>query len=402
MHPVPSPDSGRHGEARVPIAARRQRPPDAPPTERVARFGSFVMTVPHPIDTRLTSAIKGAVKEIRADSRVVSISVPDLEEDWCASGILYPSPMREKRIDTWNHHLHWIRFNSPVRFEVEVPAKNQRSLTEGDSLPTRYLVLWDGMVIVTSWLVPAGQPIGLSGGHVVQGILEEALDRAGYELYVQECSPSCDHGYAHTTLRITNVPSGGERAEYVKGRAWSEVKASVPVGRDQMTYVFYDMRAAAISFTKVKNIGRHILDIEANVRKDLDGLLSQSVTLASLFRLGLKERTKRRWKLRRWRRESRRLIAELWLSLAVIERLHRRWNGERFDFDSEVRDRGLHLLFLLDHADDAARIESLDLGLIRSTVEEGAERIDQRALITVTGIAAVTGAICGALAAHLL
>lgn len=148
--------------------------------------------------------------------------------------------------------------------------------------------------------------------------------------------------------------------------------------------------------------GRHVLDIETNARKELDELLSQNVARASIFQLAWKEQVAQRWHRRHWRRESRRLIAELWLSLSVIERLRRRWNANRFDFDDEVKERGLDRLFLLDHADDAARIESLNLDLMRSTVEDGAERIDQHALVAVTGVAAVTGAVFGALAAHLL
>jgi hypothetical protein len=90
------------------------------------------------------------------------------------------------------------------------------------------------------------------------------------------------------------------------------------------------------------------------------------------------------------------LIAQLWIALSVIERLRRTWSADRFDFDRDAREHGLDKLYVQDHADDAARIESLDLGLMRAAVEEGAERLDQRALVRITGVAAIAGALAGA------
>jgi hypothetical protein len=257
----------------VPVPTRKHSGVHA--TELVARFGSFLMAAPGPIEAPAVDAIKKVLTEISADSRVVSVKAPKFEEAWCSSGLLYPSPPYEERISTWHHHLHWLRFSHPMSFCVEVPEKNQRRWVEKDTLPTSYEVWWDGVVVLTSWRIAAGKPLGLSGGHVVEDILGEALARAGFELYAQSCSPGCSYGYAHTSLRLLSAPIGQEEIDYIDGKYAGEVIARVP-GRqsDMVGDVYRDLQVSAHEFTKVKNVGRHILDIEGNARSYLDRLLT--------------------------------------------------------------------------------------------------------------------------------
>jgi hypothetical protein len=53
-------------------------------------------------------------------------------------------------------------------------------------------------------------------------------------------------------------------------------------------------------------------------------------------------------------------------------------------------------LFLRDYSDDVARVASLDLELIRSGVEQAAQRLDSRAIVSGTVAAAIAGAAAGA------
>jgi hypothetical protein len=374
--------------------------------EWVARFGSFVTITDWPPERSATDLLDAVVAELKADPRVVSVEEPEIEEDWCTSGVIYPSPL-PSGIDSWFHHMHWVRFSAPLSFRVGVPAKNQRRLSEGDELPTSYVVWWDGMVVLTAWQVRADEPLGLSGGHVVEDILSEALERADFELYVQGCNPGCSYGYAHTSLRLLPAVDDQDEIAYEESSFPGEVTALVPrIPRERPGAAFFDLAIPAAGFTTMKNVGRHMLDVEQDARENLDKLLDLVNARAEVSLVGKGSRPKAMWELRHWRRESNRLIAKVWLGLSVIERLQRTWSAERFDFEQATGERGLSRLFVRDHADDKARIESLDLDLMRAAVAQAAERLDRQALTRVTGIAAVAGgvagAVFGALAGHII
>jgi hypothetical protein len=357
------------------------------------------MVGPGPIEEPADGIVERVADALKADSRVVQVDAPPQEDSWCTSEVLYPSPIPTEEgvgVDTWNYHLHSFRFGAPMRFTVAVPPKNQPRMTEGDELPTSYEVWWDGVVILTSWRLPASEPIGLSGGHVIEEILSDALEREGFGLYVQGCSANCTAGYAHTTLRL--LPSEGKHDEvqYVESMFVNEVTALVPGPLAAMPETLYlDLRIPAGQFTVVKNLGRRILDLEATARRSLDGLLSLGTDRTELPLLSRRDRARQRWRLRHWRAQSRRRVAELWRALSLIERLRRQWAGERFEFDDTTSSRGLRRLFARDHAGEVARIESLDLGLMRAAVEEAASQMDRRALVRVTGAGAIAGGVAG-------
>ena len=383
----------------ITLATPKDAAPNRARDTAVARFGSFIMASDaeptHPYD----DMIKNAVRQIREDSRVLSVTEPHVEEYWCSTGDLYPSPTDEHGILTGHDAMHWIRFSDYMSFTVEVPEKNQPRLSEDDTIPTHYEVLWDGMIVLVTWRAPRGTLLGMSGGQIVEDILTEALERAGFTLYVQACEPECDHRFVHTAIRL--LPGAEEQGdiEYVKSTRYAEINALLPpMGEEDYAEALYlDLRTSAAAFTELKNVGRRILDVEHIARINLDRLLSLSCTRAELPLLGRKERLERRWNLRGWRRDSNRLIAQVWRALANIELLRRGWAGERFDFEGDVTERGLSDLYVRDHADDASRIESLDLDLMRAAVESAAERLDKRALVTVTGVAAIAGALAGAI-----
>lgn len=374
-----------------------------PDTERakdifVARFGSFIIATDEEPAGPYGDTVAEIVRQLRADLRVLSVTEPEVEEYWCSSGDLYPSPTHEHGILTGHDAMHWLRFNDLVAFTVEVPEKNRRRLSQDDVVPTGYEVYWDGVFVLVMWKAPRDEMLGMSGGLVVEEILSEALDRAGLTLYVQGCTPDCDHRFVHTMIRLLPGPKGQDDVEYVASGNSVEVNALMPdvEEEDFGETLSLDLRISAGAFAKVKNVGRRILDVEEIARRNLDRLLDVNLYRAEIPVLGWKQRVRRRWEMRSWRRESNRFIAQLWLALSIIELLRRRWMSDRQRFEDDVAERGLNVLYARDHADDASQIESLGLDLMRSAVEDAAERLDRRALVTVTGVAAIAGGLAGA------
>ena len=116
--------------------------------------------------------------------------------------------------------------------------------------------------------------------------------------------------------------------------------------------------------------------------------------------LGLFKRWRRTWELRSWRSQSRSLLARLWLGLATLESLKRTWSDERVVFEDETTNART-VLFDLDQKNDAAAVQSLDLSLVGSAVQEAAGRLDAGALTLATASAGFFG-ILGIIVGHFL
>jgi hypothetical protein len=292
-----------------------------------------------------------------------------------------------------------VVFDAPIWFAVEVPEKNQRRIHPTDVIPTHYHVIWDGIFILVTWTMPGDDPvIPMSGGHVVEDILRDSLASLDLGLYVQACSPGCKHQFAHADLRLLAAEPGATAVEYTNPERWGEWDALVPGHSpgDRAMRLFQDLRLAGRIFTRLKNIGRRVVDLEQTTRLSLDRLMTINYERAEVPLLPWRERISVRWVMRFWRRHARHEIAKVWLVLASIERLRRRWSATRFDFDDETSERGMRNLFLRDYSDDVARVASLDLALIRSGVEQAAQRLDSRAIVSGTVAAAIAGAAAGA------
>jgi hypothetical protein len=255
------------------------------------------------------------------------------------------------------------------------------------------------MVLLVTWKLGRTEPMPMSGGHVVKEILHDALLRVGHELYVQGCNPGCTHDFAHTTIRFLPGPEGLEEVEFRDSPWFAEAEALVPSMPEEIlrNYVYLDISLAVRDFTKLKNLARRILETEAAARSALGSLMWLNYKRAQLPSEPIGESLQRRWEMRGWRAESHRLIARVWLALAGIETLRRQWSADRFSFEDGLDTRGQATLFKLDYADEVDRVASLDLELMRSGVQEAAGRLDSGALLRVTAIAAVAGAVTGGL-----
>lgn len=181
------------------------------------------------------------------------------------------------------------------------------------------------------------------------------------------------------------------------------VLAQVPLAdmSDPLAALYGDIIMPLILFTRVKNLGRRVLDLEESARRDLTELLSLNSRHAELGLFGFREKIERRWALRGWRKHGRRLVARLWLQLAEAEAMRRTWSEQNFAFQRRLV-RGMDALFARDTHNEADQVKSLDFSLLRSAVEDAATRQDNRALIAVTAVGAIAGALAGAVVSGIL
>jgi hypothetical protein len=158
-----------------------------------ARFGSFAIVSSDLLTRPLTDLAEALMEALAEDARVVSVSDSTvLDEEWCQDGPFFPSPPEGDELlgaPPWRA----VEFSDAIRFEVEVPAKNQRMFIEHEEVPTRYRVWWNGVVVLVSWEMTAGTFPGMAGGHIVEEILKRGWSRTlrpGMQphLYLQVCA----------------------------------------------------------------------------------------------------------------------------------------------------------------------------------------------------------------------
>jgi hypothetical protein len=363
----------------------------------VGRIGSFVLAGSDlPPKAKFDGLARQIADELGADSRVTEVEVPEIETDWCARTNIYPSPADEDDLVTGADRVPAAQFNEPLFFKVVVPVKNQRVVTEGDEIPTDYQVLWDGITVLVSWKAPKDRHVPLSGGHVVSEILRQAVEKLGFTLYVQGCSPVCRHEFTHTSLRFIKDSDPPEKITFKQSRWRNEVEIPYPADIDKpQARVFENLSAIAEEFTILKNLGRRILEIENDGRNALGTLMAIDLERAQIVQSPWKVRARQLWQSRSWRKRSRHLVSRVWAALANIERLRRQWSEIQFRFDRSASAQGKERLFVQDYANEVDRVSSFNPDLMRSAVQEIGTRLDNRALIAVTGLGLVAGAIAG-------
>ena len=371
---------------------------DESQTSLVGRFGSFILTSEEPFDPPHAETLEAISDSLEKDSRVTDVAQPEhIEDAWCIRRRIFPAPAEDEGLVSGLDALQALHFSDSLTLSVTVPKKNQPLRSDDDDVPTEYTVVWNGMFALVTWRTSESKHLPLSGGHIVVSILRDALKQLGLRLYVQGCNPGCTHEFAHTDIRFVPDDTDPDDIEYMPSANWGEVRATTPIMPDKALaeYAFLDIVGTAREFTILKNLGRRILEAEQDGRARLSALMKINYARARLPTLSPVERLKAHWAAKGWLRRSRFLIAHIWLTLSNLELLRREWTAVRFGFEEGANERGKRLLFERDYADEVDRVESLDLELMRSGVQEMAERLDSRALLRVTAVAAVAGAIAG-------
>jgi hypothetical protein len=379
-----------------------------------ARFGTFYFRVDASTDP--PEARKKLISALDADPRVSEVRVDELRPAWTHLLRQFPvlGEINTNSLLSGGDSFAALNMSDPVFFRVHVPIKNQPLFRDETDVPTAdYWVAWDGITLIALWDRERGSRLPpRSGGHVVSDIVRDATRRAGFDLVVQPCSPGCTNMFAHRVVRITQYPAAeGEPNLSYENRGFPVVQAHMHQdgGAEQaLEILFKDMSRLGYLFAQYKNSGLRVRAIEDRARTLVSSLLSldylrileRSATgreRAILAFRGLRQSARRVGV----RAESERLIAMIWLAMSNIEALRRDWVVWRRRLDDSSDSRGRRVIHDIDRKDDDATVESMDVGFLRSAVEQRSGRIDNQVIVLAT-LAGALGAALVAFVAALL
>ncbi|MFD6203690.1 hypothetical protein ACWCQF_10810 [Streptomyces rubiginosohelvolus] len=370
----------------------------------LCRGATALLSLGQSIENRMAE-VESIRESLESDPRVIWAELErDQNPDFISIGRYYPDSSRTspEGLITGSDAFRVLRFDQPIVFKVVVPIKNQPQHHNADDIPTdTYWVAWNGVTALVMWrhydsITPR------SGGHVVFGILEDAVAKRGHALHIQACSPGCKNIFLHTNLILT-PKSECSRTQFIKRKA-NDVYlmfAEWESEKDSLIDLFYDMGGLYRNFALQQNTGRRIIALEAEAYSQLLHLVSHYAEHAKISATSLPTRLLARWKSRGWRSEVRHLSAQVWLCVSSIELLRRAWADEKKTFDDYVDEAGLEEIFFIDYGDDVAKLETIDLSRLESLCSQVEARLDNTALSWAATGGAVAGAVTGSLASLL-
>jgi hypothetical protein len=350
------------------------------------------------------------------DSRVTRVEVPeDLDPAWSPVFRAYPA-MTDMSDQTGVHartrHFHVQRISLPIKLWIHVPEKNQPVTHADDLIPTEdYYALWNGQTLIVAWEIERAAKFGWGGGHVVADVIEKAAKRSGCDIYVQACSRHCEHMFIHTDVLLEMVDEGPRwEPSKTKSRLVLQVKARGDSSVEAAASTAWrNLRNSIEDFAFMKNAARNVLDLENVIRFDLDDLTEMHLEAARRASLPWAPPWRESWRPKRWgltrgiqqyrsrhwRRAARILLAQLWLALASLEFVTRRWSSEGVRFRRSSEEARVSALFELDEIVDGTAVRELDTSLMEKAVSHAADRLDN----TATAWATFGGAIAGGVVA---
>lgn len=342
----------------------------------------------------------GLAKALQADPRIQWVRRAKLNTDFCSHLAIYP----ESRNTTPDEIMHGsdamraVHFDRPILFKIVVPIKNQPQHHQADDIPTdTYWVAWDGVTVMILWQHEK-EDIPLSGGQVILQVLEEVCEKAELGVFNQACSPACTNVFMHSDL-VVEQKEGLEDCR-VDGADRTTVNVSAPVSdnpEDVLVDIFHSFERCSYYFARQKNMGRRIIDLEAQAWERASHLLSHYSAHVGASAAPLKSRIPLRWANRGWRSEVRNLSAQTWVCMTGIEVMIRRWGELKNDFIDATMERSCMPIFETDFSDEVKSIESIDLSRLESVTSQVESRLDNRLVSFATAGGAISGAISGAL-----
>ena len=377
----------------------------------MVRIGAFLLLTDIP-DEKAHELRASLLEALREDSRVAHASTPrDNQPDGFADRYSFfraqPSPEEAEEsgdvLLSGRDQSPAVQFWDPILMTVHVPLKNQPNHSPNDAVAAQdYEVLWDGWIALVSWTQDSPDDIPFAGGQVLADILRLAAEAVGAELYVQACSPYCDHLFNHTNVVVQHDASSKTSA-FVPAEQLATVtfRTSDDIGsaRDAALALYVELGSAAEAFAQMKNIGRRVLDLERAARGHLLFLMKLLYSRAHVSEHTVRERPRMLWNIRGWRQHSRTTMARMWVMLTAIQEVTREWEDRRRQYLQRIAENpSRELVFAIDEANEVSAIESLDTRPIREGIAEASDRLDHGALVLATlgtGAAAIAGVIVG-------
>ena len=399
-------------EARLEVSTDAIPNEPAPLRQYWARFGSFILTTE--LDTIADEDLHGRlIDALAADNRVSNIERGSMDPEWTRKYVVYPRASEQLMDDLLSgaDHRHTVRFSGALMFTINVPVKNQPSIHGTIPASDSYDVAWDGCTAVVIWQRGEERYPAIAGGQILVEVLRTAAATAGAGLYVQACSPGCQHLFAHAEIKLDEFLS--EKRDLSFGSAGPRpllLTARGSYSDLELVEAVHDALAVPSGdFARLKNVARRLLDIESAARRMSADLISHDyITLTRsrgniLQRIGYSLGELWFTLIGRGRKHHASvLIASLWLAMASMDILQRNFNEIYREFQSSVSRHGSPRLYEIDLQPDTADVENLEPQFARAAVEHKSARLDNHGVVLATVIGAVGGAILTGVGSGLL
>ena len=354
---------------------------------------------PRPDNKQLLSSLENALNE---DDRVLPFHAPEASKDWDRFILYYlarPRPRDEELLaaEGWKFA---VRFAHPLEFTIRAQRKNQPIFRTYEDIPSEeYLVVWDGYSLMTFWQQGADDDVTPAGGHIVKDVIRRAAESIGAGIYFQGCRPECDYEFGHTDLLIEESDDI-EEPQFAPGSGpHGVVRISMPLGAPKVSDLalstYFRAWLPLGYFGEMKNVAQRLALMSELVSTDLPGLLGLLYHLGEVHDLPPRKRLGEWWSHRGWRGEMRRMMDRLWLGIAHVGQLRNMWSQRRFEFERVAHETGGVALFEGDHIHDVQALQEIDLDLVQAAVNQVSGRLEMRALVRATALAALS-AIAGA------
>lgn len=206
--------------------------------------------------------------------------------------------------------------------------------------------------------------------------------------------------FFHTAVRVTPHVDA-EDWRFMQGDEFSVIEFEGPPGTNPQQWLaplFSVIRTGAEVFADMKNLGARIQAVENEARRTLGRLLAATAQREHLSTHSVLLTLNDRWQMRGFRRQAREDLALLWLAIANLEMLKRRWGESRIRFTDEMLDvTGIDLLFARDDSPEAQTVESLNLTTIQAAVTHLSGGLDTRTIALATIVGAAAGGLMGSI-----
>lgn len=333
----------------------------------------------------------------------------DAEEEGSdiSDGCLVPDPAS---------HIHTLSFRKPILMHIRAPKRLQEPFGDFNSIPSEeYWAAWDGLTLMVVWriledgrlrkvderdIVRASSP---AGGLIAQRVLSEAAANSGYRVQTLECSPNCNYTFSHADMLVSTAGPDIEILFSQELKDGNTVRVEVPAGHDP-EYIAYMLLKrvdlASHAFAVIRCDSEAMQQAFFHASSDTASLLRLNYERALVVTTPFPMSLVLRWRQRRWKRDARRYIARIRLSLATIERLRSHSARYRGIYTRSAKDAGG--IFDYEFGLSVESMSTVEIAEIRSSIENLTQSFDTNALVLATAIAAIVGAIVGAVVATLL
>ncbi len=356
----------------------------------------------------LSAEVEKKLREaLSADTRVSEVypAQDAFDVDNARTRTLYEfDPEAENLLDSLGS-FQGLTLNSTILFRVRIPEKNQPKYRSMDDVPAdEYLVAWNGLALAVQWDQSSPRATG-SGGHVVLEILESVGESAGYPVVVLVCSPGCLHRFVHADFVTFELLEDPPDHFHVAGETPVGSTVVTPYSREaddqrNLLRTFSRVASPLLNFAEAKASSDVIHYLADSAKRDSAAMLSNSYEWAARRRLpDVRGWISDLWAMRGSRRETRQLIAGIWLALAVIDSHLGPFQRIHAHFLEVLQSRGLaEVQDFLDAGEES--ISSMNLTGVRASLQETSSRLEGRLLVAATfagAVAAMGGAAIAAL-----